>query len=89
MIGDDGEFNSVAGIQTVATALDFRHMEEEFLAFIHLIIKEAKLTFDGINNSAFLLTNSGHLKFENMLIQAFKIHLLVRSPRRRGIYHQS
>lgn len=62
MIGYDGEFDSVTRVQAVAAALHFRHMEEEFLAFIDFVIQEAKLTFDGIDHGTFLLANSSDLK---------------------------
>lgn len=64
VIGYDGEFDGVAWVQAVSAALNFGHMEEEFLALINLIIKEAKLTFDGIDNCSLLLTNGGDLNRE-------------------------
>lgn len=61
MVGDDGKFNGVTRIQTIAASLNFRHVEEEFLAFINLVVEEAKLTFNGVDNGSLLLTYSGNL----------------------------
>lgn len=38
MISNDGKFDGVSRVQAVAAALNFRHVEEEFLALVNLII---------------------------------------------------
>lgn len=62
MVCNDGELHCIAGVQAVAAALNFCHVEKQFLPFIDLVIQEAKLSLDGIDNSAFLVTYSGNLQ---------------------------
>lgn len=38
MVGNDGKFDSISRVQAIAAALNFRHMEKQFFAFVNLII---------------------------------------------------
>lgn len=65
LIADDGELNAVTWIQAVAASLDFWHVEEQLLSFFNLVIKKTELSFDGIYNRTFLLTDSSYLNKVN------------------------
>jgi hypothetical protein len=62
VVCDDGELNGVARVQAVAAALNLRHVEEEFFALVDLVVEEAELALDGVNDSAFLVANGSDLK---------------------------
>lgn len=61
MIRNDGELDSVAGIQVEAVALHFWHVEKELFALFDFVVQKSKLSFDWVDDCSLLLSDSGDL----------------------------